>query len=63
MDENWNAENKANGDQLRLFDEAATDLLRTVPGFLRSFFVKLVEEGFKEEQAMELTKEYMKKHL
>jgi hypothetical protein len=42
------------------FDEASTYLLDTMPGFLYSFYAKLIKEGFNPIQALELTKEQLK---
>ena len=47
-------------DDIRKFDEGTTELLRTIPGFLWSFYKGLESEGFSPTQALELTKEYLK---
>lgn len=49
-----------NEDDIRAFDESATALVRTLPGFLWSFYTALCEEGFTESQALLLTAEYLK---
>lgn len=41
------------------WDEATTSLLRTIPGFLWSFFKSLVDEGFTREEALNLTTTYL----
>ncbi|MHA2279929.1 MAG: hypothetical protein ACXAC5_03510 [Promethearchaeota archaeon] len=48
-------------DLIRGFDEAGTALVRTMPGFLWSFYSALMKEGFTPEQALELTKCYLDK--
>ena len=40
------------------FDQAATDMLRTFPGMLFSYYKQLMEEGFTEHQAFDLTRDY-----
>lgn len=50
-----------NEDMIRDFDESSTNLLRTYPGFLWSFYSKLLNEGFTADQATELTIAYMGK--
>ncbi len=47
-------------DDIRVFDENSTMLLRTMPGFLWSFYKELEIQGFSSNQALELTKEYLK---
>ena len=47
-------------DEIREFDEGVTGLLRTMPGFLWSFYESLENQGFSSGQALELTKEYLK---
>ncbi len=48
-------------DAIREFDEATTALVRTMPGFLWSFYAALMQEGFTPVQSLELTKEYLAK--
>ena len=42
-------------DLVRGFDESTTMILRTIPGFLWSFYSSLIKEGFTPDQSMELT--------
>jgi hypothetical protein len=46
-------------DEIRGFDECSTALLRTIPGFLWSFYEELKTQGFSEDQSLTLTKEYL----
>ena len=47
-------------DHIRDFDESSTEILRTIPGFLWSFHKELENQGFSGNQALELTKEYLR---
>lgn len=48
-----------NFESLHEFDESATHLERTWPVLLRGFYEALVQQGFLESQAWELTLELM----
>ncbi len=48
-------------NDIRKFDEAATALMRTIPGYLWNLFTELKKQGFTEVQALELTKKSMEK--
>jgi len=41
-------------------DEFFTLMSRTLPGGLHSFYTKLIEEGFREDQAIYFTTEWMR---
>ena len=49
-----------NEKMIHEMDEYFTTVTRTLPGGLRSFYSKLIEEGFREDQAIYFTTEWMR---
>ena len=45
--------------QISSFDQASSSIIETIPSFIRNLYLKFVEEGFSEQQSMELVKTYL----
>lgn len=51
--------NSQHEKQVREYDEAITMMLRTIPDTLYNFYKKLQDNGFNEQQAFTLTRDYL----
>lgn len=49
--------------QISEFDQYFAFVIRAVPSSLKSYYDKLIEEGFDKHQAFELTKEFQRKFI